>query len=222
MKNISIAILSLILAACNTNPTFKDISDTSGVMLDSVVDTMEIVGEKLASNNVKNTAQEILDVTALNNFFQLPGNTKPDKVKTEGRIIRAALGVWVNNPNVNLTYPGNTIKIDPRIERTIQQRISTLKTNEILSWRQPYWGAMWVKNPSRSYGVHGERCVNLEIGTPHRIMVRPSSMTACLNSQTGIYEPQEVRHTQWLPVEPISNFGHFIIPGERIDTWNLR
>jgi hypothetical protein len=48
-----------------------------------------------------------------------------------------------------------------------------------------------------------------------------NGVTAYLNPKTGVFEPQEVRYTDLLPVEPIGNFPRSRLPGKRIDTWNI-
>lgn len=226
-KRALLTIAIPLLTACQTVPTVNDVTEATTSAIDSVVKTYEEtnISEKLASENVKQTAQDILDATQLSNFVQLPGNTKEDELKKKGYLIVSSMGVWrsTQRGRDNMTYPGHTVNYDERLERKVQQRIGSMSPGEIISWEQPYWGALWIHDVQRFSDSTGKQCVNYKIGTPHRYMSLLSAgygVRTCLNHVTGIFEPEEVRYREILPPSPIQELGPFSIPGERIDTWN--
>jgi len=236
IKKLTFALLTVSISACQTVPTISEINSTAVSTFNSIQvttkDTIETVNqkyqdtelsEKLSSENIQGTAQELLDYTQMNNFFTLPGSSEAARIKKAGYLIRASAGIWRDTAKGRKynTYPGQLVIYDERIERTVQQRIAKMKRQDILSWKHPYWGALWIYNVTHSYGNSGEKCLHFEVGTPHRIMSVFPGQTACINNKTGVFEPQKIRYVDLLPREPIANFGPFKIPGERIDRWNL-
>lgn len=236
-KVLILTATTICLLACQTIPTtVNELNSTTEATLKGIQTKTEVTlsnlnkkyhetnfHEKFASENIEQTAQEFLELTQLSNFLTVPSYSEASIIKKSGHLIHASAGIWVNTQRGrdNNTYPGQFIKYDKRIEQTIQRRIGEMGGSDILSWKHPYWGALWVHNVTRSYSESGKKCLHFDIGTPHRIMAIFYGQTACLNQKTGIFEPQEVRYVDLLPVEPIKNFGRFKIPGERIDTWNI-